>query len=35
MDMKTTVDRYNKLCDNNIVDKSRYDLNRKIGLFLE
>lgn len=32
--MRTTLERYNRLCDNNIVDKSKYDLNARIDLIM-
>lgn len=32
--MTTTREKYNRLCDLNIVDKSKYDLNARIDLLI-
>lgn len=32
--MTTTREKYNRLCDMNIVDKSKYDLNARIDLIM-
>lgn len=33
--MKTTIERYHQLCDNNIINSANYDINRKADLFVE
>lgn len=33
--MKTTIERYNQLCDNKIINSANYDINKKVGLFVE
>lgn len=32
--MTTTREKYNRLCDMNIVDKSKYDINARIDLII-
>lgn len=32
--MTTTKEKYNRLCDRNIIDPTKYDLNARIGLII-
>ena len=32
--MRTTIDKYNKLCDMDLIQKSKYDINARIDLIL-
>lgn len=33
--MKTTVDKYNKLCDMNIINKWNYDINARVEMIIQ
>ena len=32
--MQTTLDKYNKLCDMELIQKSKYDINARIDIIL-
>ena len=33
--MKTTIQKYNKLCETNIIDRAKYDINAKVQLIIQ
>jgi hypothetical protein len=33
--MKTTVEKYNKLCDANIIDRAKYDINARVEMIIQ
>jgi len=33
--MKTTLKKYNKLCDMNIINAAKYDINARVELIIE
>lgn len=33
--MKTTVEKYKKLCDMNIINKQNYDINSRISIIIQ
>lgn len=33
--MQTTLDRYNKLCDMELIQKAKYDINARVELIIQ
>lgn len=33
--MKTTLEKYNKLCDMELIQKSRYDINARVDMIIQ
>lgn len=33
--MRTTLEKYNRLCDRAIIDKSKYDINARVEMIMQ
>lgn len=33
--MKTTIQRYNDLCDMNLINKQNYDINARVSMIIQ